>query len=293
MGAREYDPSLGRWLSADTIVPDPANPQSLNRYAYVYNNPCKYTDPSGHDACAFLGALHWTLGAICSGSVKVIGTHAAFYGKGPDRRGLRTVERNKQAIEAGVGEIEGAELIYTAAGIAVQNQWWLGLSEDIAAGAYRGENPSRGPAQIRDSEMEGISGDQFFMKPAAHAMAAKIQRSIDACDGCSPTDIAIVAAIAQNGFGPGSVDDVQKTYGRSDGFVDWGSYFADLPPSSVSFASDPRRDLFVERTGDMPWNQYQLLMFTNDLQALVNSGWDLPAGVDLDYMRRIASGEAD
>jgi len=48
MGAREYDPSLGRWLSADTIVPDPANPQSFNRYAYVLNNPLRYTDPTGH-----------------------------------------------------------------------------------------------------------------------------------------------------------------------------------------------------------------------------------------------------
>jgi RHS repeat-associated protein len=48
MGAREYDPGLGRWLSADTIVPDPANPQSLNRYSYVYNNSLKYTDPTGH-----------------------------------------------------------------------------------------------------------------------------------------------------------------------------------------------------------------------------------------------------
>jgi RHS repeat-associated protein len=48
MGAREYDPSLGRWLSADTIVPDPANPQSLNRFAYVSNNPLKYVDPTGH-----------------------------------------------------------------------------------------------------------------------------------------------------------------------------------------------------------------------------------------------------
>jgi len=31
-------------------VPDPINPQSLNRFAYVYNNPLKYTDPSGHCA---------------------------------------------------------------------------------------------------------------------------------------------------------------------------------------------------------------------------------------------------
>jgi hypothetical protein len=28
----------------------PANPQGLNRYAYVHNNPVKYVDPSGHNA---------------------------------------------------------------------------------------------------------------------------------------------------------------------------------------------------------------------------------------------------
>jgi len=47
-GARYYDPALGRFIQADTMVPSPANPQSLNRYAYVLNNPLRYTDPSGH-----------------------------------------------------------------------------------------------------------------------------------------------------------------------------------------------------------------------------------------------------
>ena len=46
--ARFYAPSLGRFLSADTIVPQAGNPQSLNRYSYVHNNPVRYTDPSGH-----------------------------------------------------------------------------------------------------------------------------------------------------------------------------------------------------------------------------------------------------
>ena len=48
MQARFYDPVAGRFLQPDSIVPDPANPQSLNRYSYVYNNPLTYTDPSGH-----------------------------------------------------------------------------------------------------------------------------------------------------------------------------------------------------------------------------------------------------
>ncbi|MEX2208796.1 MAG: RHS repeat-associated core domain-containing protein [Myxococcota bacterium] len=38
-GARWYDPVLGRFLQPDSIVPSPTNPQSLNRYAYVLNNP--------------------------------------------------------------------------------------------------------------------------------------------------------------------------------------------------------------------------------------------------------------
>ena len=49
--ARLYSPKLGRFLSADTIVPEPGNPQALNRYTYVYNNPVNATDPSGHAAC--------------------------------------------------------------------------------------------------------------------------------------------------------------------------------------------------------------------------------------------------
>ena len=46
--ARWYDPQLGRFISADTIVPYPRNPQNLNAYAYVLNNPLRYVDPSGH-----------------------------------------------------------------------------------------------------------------------------------------------------------------------------------------------------------------------------------------------------
>ncbi|HEU4323529.1 MAG TPA: RHS repeat-associated core domain-containing protein [Roseiflexaceae bacterium] len=98
--ARYYDPAIGRFMSADTVVPGnssgsmdgfaikpltvsfseeaflnklnletrlpfwfqmsdeqrrdagrpwgPANPQALNRYSYVQNNPLRYTDPSGH-----------------------------------------------------------------------------------------------------------------------------------------------------------------------------------------------------------------------------------------------------
>jgi RHS repeat-associated protein len=35
MGARWYNRELGRWVSPDSLVPDTANPQSLNRYSYL------------------------------------------------------------------------------------------------------------------------------------------------------------------------------------------------------------------------------------------------------------------
>jgi RHS repeat-associated protein len=46
--ARFYSPKIGRFLSPDTIIPGYANPQNLNRFSYVLNNPLKYTDPTGH-----------------------------------------------------------------------------------------------------------------------------------------------------------------------------------------------------------------------------------------------------
>ena len=46
--ARFYDPSIGRFTSADTIVPGPGSPQSWDSYAYVNNNPINNTDPTGH-----------------------------------------------------------------------------------------------------------------------------------------------------------------------------------------------------------------------------------------------------
>lgn len=49
LGARYYDPALGRFISPDPIIPNPRNPQSVNRYSYALNNPLRYVDPTGYD----------------------------------------------------------------------------------------------------------------------------------------------------------------------------------------------------------------------------------------------------
>jgi RHS repeat-associated protein len=63
--ARYYDPTIGRFVSPDSVGQKLNDPQSLNRYSYVENNPLKYNDPTGHFlnflVGAFIGAASYTI----------------------------------------------------------------------------------------------------------------------------------------------------------------------------------------------------------------------------------------
>jgi RHS repeat-associated protein len=50
MGARYYDPVIGRFISTDTAGFDDSNLHSFNRYAYGNNNPYRFVDPDGRSA---------------------------------------------------------------------------------------------------------------------------------------------------------------------------------------------------------------------------------------------------
>ena len=49
--ARYYDPATARFITPDSIVPNPNDGQDYNRYTYVRNNPVRFQDPTGH--CVF------------------------------------------------------------------------------------------------------------------------------------------------------------------------------------------------------------------------------------------------
>jgi RHS repeat-associated protein len=47
MGARYYDPAMGRFMGIDPVGFLEGNLHSFNRYAYANNNPYRYIDPNG------------------------------------------------------------------------------------------------------------------------------------------------------------------------------------------------------------------------------------------------------
>jgi RHS repeat-associated protein len=64
MRGRMYDPAIARFLSPDPMQQLPFHGLGYDRYAYVLNNPLRYTDPSGY---SFLGDLFDSIGGLIGG----------------------------------------------------------------------------------------------------------------------------------------------------------------------------------------------------------------------------------
>jgi len=133
-GARYYDPALGRFVQADTIVPEPGNPQDLNRYAYVRNNPLNYTDPSGYIPCygdPSLGECSWSGTGHHRVSQRGRRWDIAIY--------TNFVLREVRNPAAGVDDVEAfAQVMNFAAGFGTSTQEW---ANDISAVTLGAEGP--------------------------------------------------------------------------------------------------------------------------------------------------------
>ena len=88
-GARPYNWQMMHFIMPDGVIQNPTDPQTLNRYAYVRNNPVRYTDPSGNeisetvvDYSAFV-----VLAAFATYELTAYtATHSASGGASPDNK---------------------------------------------------------------------------------------------------------------------------------------------------------------------------------------------------------------
>ncbi len=60
MNGRLYDPLVARMLSPDIVIQDEQNSQAYNRYSYCFNNPLRFTDPSGYIVRGHYNILNWS-----------------------------------------------------------------------------------------------------------------------------------------------------------------------------------------------------------------------------------------
>jgi RHS repeat-associated protein len=114
MNGRVYDPTIGRFLSADPHIQAPYDTQSFNRYSYVKNNPLKYTDPSGF----FFKKIFRAVSKVVKKVVKVVKKYW------------------KQAVTIAVGVM--VAIATGGAAIAAYGQFWGAVIAGAAAGAASG-----------------------------------------------------------------------------------------------------------------------------------------------------------
>jgi RHS repeat-associated protein len=69
LGARYYDPVIGRFLSTDPVGFDEKNIHSFNRYAYANNNPYKFVDPDGRHPVVIAMLVNFGGGSVIGGGV--------------------------------------------------------------------------------------------------------------------------------------------------------------------------------------------------------------------------------
>jgi RHS repeat-associated protein len=152
-GARYYSSTIGRMMSPDPSglsYADPTNPQSLNLYSYVLNNPLKFTDPSGM-ACV------WDDGSFDSEDDKQTGS-------------------SRQCSSAG-----GTWLDKGATGSLSGGQDWSNKSDSYIAGvAFVSRNVySGGPNLLEDQQNAALTQHNLAAMPTvSDSISASAQQFI-------------------------------------------------------------------------------------------------------------------
>ena len=124
MNGRLYDPMLGRMLSPDIVVQQTDYTQSYNRYSYCFNNPLRFTDPTGWvtDWYEKNGKIIWDDNVTCPANTPTEGTYIGHNDKDILKHfGLK--ERYERQSESRFGfSLDGVSMEDDHNGVSYKNQ---------------------------------------------------------------------------------------------------------------------------------------------------------------------------
>ena len=160
-------------------MPDPANPQAWDRYAYVYNNPVRYIDPTGHDRdCAL-----WD--TYCRETLELeeeFGSGNYNYPE-PDDDDPRLSDFGKSAYEQYVR-------------LRITPGWWYRRYGQITIGIYVQVIFGR---ELAGTQNAPWAGDEIKESEISHAVTHACAGTSDWYGGnnCTGSDVAILNYIGE------------------------------------------------------------------------------------------------
>ena len=200
MNGRVQDPVLGAMLSPDPLLGNLLNPQSLNRYAYVANNPASLVDPSGFlfgRIGKFFRRLFSGIGSLFRRVIdnygrEILAAVAAYYTAGAASEWYVASIPEATAVGAGTvgaiaggavaggvatGDIRGVALGavggagYGAVGAAYGNNW--GIQRVVASGLVGGATATIGGGDFREGfgYSAGAAGFSYAYNRIVHYQA--------------------------------------------------------------------------------------------------------------------------
>ncbi len=189
MGARYYDPMLGRFMGIDPKDFDEGNIHSFNRYAYGNNNPYRFVDPDGRDAVEVvknwwsasvsgfksegpLDAAHRMLSGLpvegaalgTIGAIKGIGTEAKLAVSGAKEAGALT------KAESAITQVNPKNLISQQSKSEMTGAVVKRLEKDMKANGFDQSQPIS--AVVRED-------GRLVISDGHHRAAAAIRAGID------------------------------------------------------------------------------------------------------------------
>jgi hypothetical protein len=154
MNGRVYDPYLGRFLSADTVIQSLGATESINPYAYAWNDPLKYIDPSGH---SLLGdVLEIVAAVITCGAIAAV--ELAIYGAA-----LTAV--SMAAIAGFVGGFVGALVATGSLSAALTAGLISGITAALTAGVTQQGSRSKSWVATGPRQKESWHGSPSVARP--------------------------------------------------------------------------------------------------------------------------------